>query len=86
MSKLIILNHKMSLDYDEIYPYIEGINKIETNHNLVVCPSNIYLTEFINHCTWGVGSQNVHSALESNYTGEISTQRKLVPQAAAFAL
>ena len=73
MKKLIILNHKMNLDYDEVFPYINKLNQIETNNDIIVCPSNIYLTDFINHCSWGVGSQNVHYKENGNYTGEIST-------------
>lgn len=73
MKKLIVLNHKMNLDYDEVFPYIDELNKIETDNDLIVCPSNIYLTDFINHCTWGVGAQNVFHKPNGNYTGEIST-------------
>lgn len=72
MRKLIILNHKMNLEYDEVIPYIEKINQIETTHDLVVCPSNLYLTEFMNHCSWGVGAQNVSEKMNGNYTGEVS--------------
>ena len=72
MNKLIILNHKMNLEYDEVYPYINKINQIETSDNLIVCPSNIYLTEFLNHCSWGIGSQNISSYESGNYTGEVS--------------
>lgn len=73
MSKFIVLNHKMNLEYDQIFSYIEQINKIDSSNNIIVCPSNIYLMEFMNHCIWGVGSQNVHSSLDGNYTGEVST-------------
>lgn len=73
MKKLIILNHKMNLEYDEVYSYMDRLNKIETNHNIVVLPSNLYLESFMNHCTWGVGAQNVFYAIDGNYTGEIST-------------
>jgi len=73
MKKLIVLNHKMNLEYNEVYPYIERINKINTNNNLVVCPSNIYLSDFINYCNWGVGSQDVFHKENGNYTGEVST-------------
>ena len=79
MNKLLILNHKMNLEYDEIYQYINELNKIETNHSLIVCPSNIYLTEFINHCTWGVGTQNISQYTQGDYTGEVSiTQLKSI--------
>ena len=73
MKKLIVLNHKMNLEYDEVVPYIEKINKISTNNNLVVCPSNIYLTDFVNYCNWGVGSQDVFYEEAGNYTGEVSS-------------
>jgi triosephosphate isomerase len=73
MKKLIVLNHKMNLEYDEIFPYIEKINKINTTNNLVVCPSSIYLNDFVNYCNWGVGSQDVSYEKSGNYTGEIST-------------
>ncbi len=73
MDKLIILNHKMNLEYDEIFSYIDKLNKIETNNNIIVCPSNIYLTDFVNHCIWGVGAQNVGRYISGNYTGEVSS-------------
>lgn len=71
--KFIVLNHKMSLEYDEIFNYMDKLNKIDTKHNLIVCPSNIYLSEFMGHCNWGVSAQNVHFSLDKNYTGEVST-------------
>lgn len=73
MGKMIVLNHKMNLEYDEVYEYIDGINKIDTDNNLVICPSSIYLENFINTCTWGIGSQNVYYKEDGDYTGEIST-------------
>lgn len=73
MKKLIVLNHKMNLEYDEVVPYIEKINKINTDNNIIVCPSNIYLSDFVNYCNWGVGAQNVNGKMSGNYTGEVST-------------
>lgn len=73
MGKLIILNHKMNLEYMDVYPYINKLNELDTNHNIIVCPSNIYLDLFMNHCDWGVGAQNVSDKVEGNYTGEVST-------------
>lgn len=73
MSKFIILNHKMNLEYEEVYPYINELNQLETKNNIIVCPSSLYLEDFINHCHWGVGAQNVHDKENVNYTGEIST-------------
>ena len=73
MKKLIILNHKMNLEYDEVYSYIDKLNAIETNNSVIVCPSNIYLESFMNHCSWGVGAQDVYYKRSGNYTGAIST-------------
>ncbi len=72
MKKLIVLNHKMNLEYDEVPIYIDKLNKIETDNNIVVIPSSLYLESFINHCNWGVGSQNVYYESFGDYTGEIS--------------
>lgn len=73
MKKIVILNHKMNLEYDEVVPYIQRLNQIETSNSIIVCPTNIYLSDFMNYCTWGVGAQNVSEKLYGNYTGEVST-------------
>lgn len=73
MKKLIVLNHKMNLEYDEVVPYIEKINKVNTENNLVICPTNIYLGDFVNYCNWGVGAQDVFYEENGNYTGEVSS-------------
>ena len=73
MKKLLVLNHKMNLEYDEVIPYIERINKVDTENNLVICPTNIYLSDFINYCNWGVGTQDVFYERLGNYTGEVSS-------------
>ena len=73
MEKMIILNHKMNLEYDQVYEYIDGLNKLETDNNIIICPSNIYLENFVNNCTWGIGAQNVSEKSNGDYTGEIST-------------
>ena len=46
--KLIILNHKMNLYYQDLSEYINHINKIEGN--IIIAPSNIYLLEFVKNC------------------------------------
>ena len=73
MNKLIVLNHKNNLLYDDLYPYIENTNNINTNNNIIICPSNIYLESFINNSNWAIGAQNLNHNLDSNHTGEIST-------------
>lgn len=75
MNKLIVLNHKMSLLYDDLYSYIAKTNEIETDNNIVICPSNIYLEAFINNSDWSIGTQNFHYSTDEKHTGEISTDQ-----------
>lgn len=75
MKKLVVLNHKMSLLYDDLYSYIEKINNIETDNDIIVCPSNIYLEAFINNCDWPVGAQNMHYETSELHTGEVSSNQ-----------
>ena len=72
MKKIIVLNHKMNLLYDDLIPYIMGLNEIETENNIIVCPSSIYLETFLNYCDWGIGSQYVSIDSSKNNTGGIS--------------
>ena len=72
MKKIIVLNHKMNLLYDDVIPYIMNLNMVETENNIIVCPSNIYLESFLNYCDWGIGSQSVSNDSSKNNTGKIS--------------
>lgn len=75
MNKLIVLNHKMSLLYDDLYNYIEKTNNIDTEYNIVICPSDIYLEAFLNNSDNIIGCQNMSYSLDINNTGEISTDQ-----------
>lgn len=75
MRKLIILNHKMSLLYDDLYTYIERTNNMETDNDIIICPANIYLEAFVNNSDWSVGSQNLNSNTDTKHTGEVSTDQ-----------
>lgn len=75
MNKIIVFNHKMSLLYDELYNYIERINNIDTDNNIIICPSNIYLEAFINNSDWPIGAQNIHYSTDELHTGEISSNQ-----------
>ena len=72
MKKIIVLNHKINLLYDDVIPYIMNLNMVETENNIIVCPSNIYLESFLNYCDWGIGSQSVSNDSSKNNTGKIS--------------
>lgn len=75
VKKTVVLNHKMSLLYDELYNYIDIINNIDTDNDVIICPSYIYLEAFINNSCYLIGSQDVHYSTYENHTGEISTNQ-----------
>lgn len=68
--KIIVLNHKMNLYYEELNEYINRINKI--SNNIIIAPSNIYLLEFINKCKHIISSQDICYIEEGNYTSKVS--------------
>lgn len=63
----------MSLYYDEVYNYIDSINDIDTDNDIVICPSNIYLEAFVNNSQWSIGAQDMHYAIDEEHTGDISS-------------
>ena len=73
--KYIVLNHKMNLEYKAIKVYLEKLKELDIKeHTLVVCPSDIYLTNFIDS-KFFVGSQNASSNKDGAYTGEVSASQ-----------
>lgn len=75
MKKLVVLNHKMSLLYDDLYSYIELINSIDTENDMIICPSSIYLEAFVNNSCFPIGAQDMHYSLDEKHTGEISSNQ-----------
>ena len=75
MKKLIVLNHKMSMLYDDLYTYNERTNNIDTDNDIIICPSNIYLEAFINNSDWSIGAQNMHYSIDELHTGEVSSNQ-----------
>lgn len=76
--KLVIANLKMKLLYDDIKKYIDCVNSFKLNNTqLIICPTNIYMSSFkrINSKNIYIGSQNVSSYEERNYTGEVSSSQ-----------
>lgn len=67
---IVVLNHKSNLDKKEFMEYQNELKKIESSHQLVICPSQIYLNS-IDLPTFDLGSQNVSSYHQGAYTGEI---------------
>lgn len=68
--KIVVLNHKMNLYYEELDNYINRINKL--SYDLIIAPSNIYLLEFVNKCKHKISSQDICYIEEGNYTSKVS--------------
>lgn len=75
MNKIVVLNHKMSLLYDDLYNYIDRINNIDTDNNIIICPSNIYLEAFLNNSDCPIGAQDMHYDIDEGHTGEVSSNQ-----------
>ena len=69
MEKIIMLNQKMYMAYNEVLDYIKVLNKVKDK--LIIFPSNIYLLEYINN-GFTVGIQNISKEDNGAYTGEVS--------------
>lgn len=68
--KIIVLNHKMNLYYEDLNNYIDRVNNM--SHNIIIAPSNIYLLEFKNKCKHKISSQDICYIEEGNYTSKVS--------------
>lgn len=71
--KLIIGNFKMNLLSKDIDNYIEKMEKYSFN-NVILCPSNIYLKDFIKHKI-SVGCQDLSPYEIGSYTGDVSSSQ-----------
>lgn len=70
MKKIIVLNHKSYLNYEEIKTYPIELNQIiRTDQTVIVCPSAIYMPYFKGKYSFKLGSQNIEN---ENITGELT--------------
>lgn len=73
--KLLVLNHKMNIEYSVLNNYIKELSNIKNNNiKLVVCPSDIYLLKFKEN-GFTIGGQNSSFDKKGNYTGEVSAEQ-----------
>ena len=71
---IIALNNKCNFTKEDFLTYQESLQKIKTNHQMILCPSNIFLSYYnLNHMA--LGSQNVSKTTSGAYTGEISAEQ-----------
>ena len=68
--KLIVANHKMNLDNEEILNYIKYFEQ-KNYSNVYFAPSNIYLSKFV-ECGLNTVSQDVSGYDNGAYTGDVS--------------
>lgn len=71
--KLIVGNFKMNMLNEDIKEYIEEIRK-HSFTNVIYCPSNIFLKDFINN-NLTVGTQDVSAFENGSYTGDVSASQ-----------
>lgn len=67
----IVLNNKCNFTKNEFDKYIEELQKIKSNVELILCPSMIYLSN-IKNTNISIGSQDVSRYEIGPHTGEIS--------------
>ena len=71
MNKIIALNHKSMLSYDEILSFKEECSKINSKVDLILFPTLLYLSLFKDF-EKEVGAQNFYKKSYGSYTGEIT--------------
>ena len=65
---IVALNNKSNLDKNAYKDYLERLNKVETDFELILCPThlNIANTELVKA---KLGAENVSSRKDGAYTG-----------------
>lgn len=72
---IIALNNKSNLEKEEFESYLEGLESIQTDETIILCPT--FLNIGATNSSLKIGSQNVSINENGAYTGEISaTQLK----------
>ena len=71
---LVVLNNKCNLDYEEFIKYNEELNSINTNIDLVLCPSMLYVSLFKSDKIV-LGSQKVDMYDMGAYTGCVNAKQ-----------
>lgn len=67
----IVLNHKCNLKKEEFLAYYRELNEIKSNHEIVLCPSFIYLSMCVSSKLL-LGSQDVGSYDCGAHTGDVA--------------
>ncbi len=68
---IIALNNKSNLDKEEFIKYNEQLEKINTSHTLILCPSTINIP-LSSHNNYELGAQNISIYQTGAHTGEVN--------------
>ena len=72
MNKIIVLNQKSYMEYNEVLDFINNIkDNIRRDLDVIICPSSIYLPYYKGKYDFKLGSQNVYI---KNITGEYTSK------------
>lgn len=69
---LIAANWKMNGDLQLVQQMTEQLNKLQTDHEILICPPVIFLHSFPKSAQFRLGAQNLSSEKVGAFTGEIS--------------
>lgn len=73
MKKIVILNHKTYMEYEDVLEYIKNVkDKIRTDMEIVMCPSSIFIPYFSGKYNFSLGSQNIS---KKDITGEVTAKQ-----------
>ena len=70
MNKLLVVNLKMNLEYNDIIDYKKSLENSDVD-NIIIAPSNIYITTMLSN-KYSLCSQNGHYLDFGAFTGEVS--------------
>ncbi len=71
---IIVLNNKCNLNKDEFKDYLNSLNKIDTQHTLILTPTFLNIPEFSSNKIL-LGAQNVGSFENGAHTGEVCAEQ-----------
>ena len=75
--KLIILNHKLDLGYEEVLNFEKELSEVKSSNRIVMCPKSKYLKYFKNS-NYELGSRNVDDCLSISELKDLGVKYTLV--------
>ena len=72
---IVALNNKCNLNKNEFISYLKELENINTNHEMILCPSFLNIALFNNESNIKLAAQNVSENLNGAHTGEVSAEQ-----------